>query len=484
MQPVRKGKAARRNRKPLAMLAALLGTALIIFLVYELALPKAQPAPRNEDERVPLIEREADTLKRIEVMPGKSEHFTLIQGDLGWTVDGQPDFLIDLNELNLMVKDFTALYANEFAGEVKPDEASLAALGLGETAPRAKASYLDGSALTLVFGNSAQTEIPADYLKFGDDSRVYAVSVETRDHFDRSLESLHQIPKINFTASLLDTIVVSGFNPFTLSQQEELWEITSPFLYPADSAAMRDLLNDIGSMRFALYAGKANDENLRRFGLEDPKRVFTFELAKSFIQSFEKDGSPAGSLAVPEQSLSIALGDDISGIGLYCLYDGSIYQASNLSMGFLRDAAPDRLLSPYPVTFPINRLERLVVEDMAGIREYRLEMTEKVLPNNQLATDRDGNILYEPYVLLDGIETDSDLFTQGYLKLMTLARSGRLPEGFQPESKTAARRYVFMTAQGERELALFPYDSLHYAMRVNGSFFDYVSKESAESIGL
>lgn len=484
MQPVRKESKRRGVSKPAAVLLALIGLALLAFLAYELFFKKTLPQPSGENERVQLIKREADELLRMEVQSGKAEPFVLSRTTEGWEVEGKPDFEMDQNELNLMVKDLATLYANEFLGEIKTDTDSLESLGLGAGAPRVKASYLDGSEYTLVFGDSAQTEIPADYLMFEKDNKVYAVSVETRDHFDRNLESLHRIPKINFNADLVDAVRFQGARPFAVTQQEGLWEMVSPFLYPVDSTGMQALMTSIGNMRLALYAGEASAENLERFGLTEPKRTIIFELSPSVIMGYEKDGSPSGSLDVGEQVFSIALGDDIGGIGLYCLYEGQIYQASNVSMGFLRDTGPETLLSPYPVTWPINRLERMVVVDALGTREYHLALTEKVLPNNQLARDQAGNILYEPDITKNGAGMDSREFMQEYLKLMSLSRNGRLPSGFHPEKNDPVRRYTLMTVQGERELALFHYDELHYAMRVNGTFVDYVNKATADAIAL
>ena len=484
MQPVRKGKPARGFGKPAAVLLALLGLGLLVFLSIELFKPDSQPAHPVENERVQLIDRDESELIRMEVKSGIAEGFALSRAKDGWIVEGKPDFEIDANELSLMVKDLTTLYANEFLGEINTDKDSLESLGLGDAAPRVTASYLDGSSRTLVFGNSAQTEIPADYMKFADESKVYAVSVETRDHFDRNLESLHMIPKINFNADLVDSISFQGQHPFTLTQQEGLWEMSLPWLYPVDNAGMQALINSISGMRFALYAGKADEENLDKHGLLVPKRTINFQLAPSVITGFEDDGRPSGSLDIPRQVFSIAVGDDIGGIGLYCLYEGSIYQASNVSMGFLRDTEPETLLSPYPITWPINRVERLLVSDAAGTRDYRLELTEKVLPNNRLERDRDGNILYEPDITKDGAAVDGRQFIQEYLKLMTLSRNGRLPSGFQPDSREPAKSYILTTSLGERELALFPYDELHYAMRVNGTFVDYINRETADAISL
>jgi len=482
MQPVRKRKQVDRRWLILAgALAALLilATALLLW---------RRPAPllidRHEEERVPLITREAQDLLRVEVTNSQGGRFSLARKEDGLVVEGQPDFIVDTLQGELIVQDLTLLYANEIAGEMVPGATSVPELGLDDSAPRAQAFYADGSSLTLVFGHDAHTEIPSSYLMVLGDRLVYLVSPETRDHFDRALETLHQVPAINFNPSLLDTLQVKGRAPFTLSQLEGLWELSAPYTYPADSTAVRQLLDSISKMRFALYAGEASEENLQRYGLGVPDRTITFMLSDSLLTGFDRQGAQTTSRAIPAQQLRIALGEGIGNIGLYCLYEGKIYQASNASMGFLRDSTLERLRSPTPVNIPIARLHALEVLDGTATRVYRVELVEQVLPNNQLALDEQGQVLHVPVITLNGQQTDQDAFMRQYLTLMALGRSGRLPEGFTPQSGTPSRMYRFDTAQGRRELALFHYDALHYAMRVNGVFADYVLRESADSITL
>lgn len=484
MQPVRKNASPDHRKRLLAgLIAALfLAVALMIYFNREQKIPELET--HADEERVSLINRETDELVGMEVTSSRGDRFTILRENQGFIVEGQPDFSLDEHQIDLMVKDLTKLSANELAGEVHLDESSLAHLGLGQDAPRVSATYSDGEQLTLVFGNSAQTEIPADYLLIAGDNKVYTVSPETRDHFDRTQNTLHPVPAVNFSSSLVDKAIFSGQGAFSLHQQDGLWEVTDPFLYPADSNQVRALLSSIGNMRFAVYAGEATQENLVRFGLEHPRRTITFYLSASTIISYDSQGMPLDSQNLVSQNLTISVGDDIDSIGLYCLYDGKIYQASNASMGFLQDTGLPGILSVAPVTLPVNRLHSLKVEEKGETREYRIDFTEKILPNNEIERDEAGNTLYEPFVSLNSEETESENFLMEYLKLMGLQRSGRLPEGFSANEEAPARRYLFMLQDGTRELALFPYDALHYAMRVNGTFMDYVSRALADEIAL
>ena len=483
MQPVRK---KQQNQVAWRWISAILGLLVLSGGVYMLLRPAVPGKPFNnlEQQRVALIQKDAKDLLRVDIINSQGGTFSLLNGPEGLKVEGLPDFVVDKLEAELIVKDLTQMYANEIAGELEAGENELDLLGLGDGAPRATAAYADGSSLTMVFGHSAHTEIPSDYLIVLGSPVVYTVSPETRDHFDRALETLHAVPAINFNPDLVDGVEVLGQRPFTLSQVEGLWELTEPLLYPASSEAVRGLLSDIGNMRFALYAGEASGENLIKYGLAEPRRVITFMLADSLMTGYDSQGQETTTIEVPAQHLRIALGSDIENLGLYCLYEGKIYQASNASMGFLRDTVPDGLLSASPLNIPIARLNSLRVTAGGARREYQVTLAEKILPNNQLALDEAGNVLHEPYVSLNGVETDREAFFRQYLALMSLRRDGRLPEGYQPETLEPVKTYLFDTAQGARELALFPYGALHYAMRVNGVFVDYISRGSADQITL
>lgn len=481
MQPVRKKK---RKFSVKALTVVLLVLFLSVTAVYFLQRkPVPKPSPL-EDLSVTLINQDEDTLTRMEITNMKGEGFTLLREKEQFVVEGRPSFEADQIEVSLMVKDLTMLVANELAGEVHTDENSLKLLGLGENAPRVKAEYKDGSSLTLVFGNSAQTEVPSDYLMFENDNKIYFVSPETREHFDRSLSSLHVIPAINFNEKLVDSVAVEGDESFVLSHQEGLWELEKPYRYPLDHVKVSQFLGAVGKMRFAQYYGSEEELNKKELGLMPPRRVMRFHLSKSTITEYDKDGAIIGSKDIPEQTITLTLGDNIDKVGLYCLYEGKVYQATNVSMGFLRDLTVQNLLSPNPVTLPLNRLQGLDVERNGTKHEYRIEFVEKILPNNEIERDQDGNILYEPSVTLSGEEVPSDDFVREYLKLMALKHSGRLPKGFVPASDQPLTNYIFYLPDGKREMALFPYDDLHYAIRVNGVFIDYIVKAEADAVSL
>lgn len=485
MQPVHKKSPSAGKVKTLflfILFAAAIAAAIVLLCN---AFPgKNTGLPEVEDLTIQLIDQPKDSLIKLHIVPSSEASFTLIKEGNEWQMDGMPGFDVDPAQLDLMIKDFSVLVANQLMGRVHQDEESLAALGLGLSAPRATATYLNGKSITLVFGADAKTEVPSDYLMVLGDDRVYGVSQETRGHFDRSAYTLHAIPSLGFNTDLIQTVRFQGDQPVTLHQEDGWWQIADPVKYPVDAAAMEDLLNRISKMRLAVYAGDATEDNLEKHGLKNPRRIISLELPESVITQFDDKNTVTSTRKVPAQSLVFSVGNNIDTLGFYCLYNNKIYQVSNVSMGFLRDTKLSSLISSAPASIPINRLHSIKVRQNNMTRTYTVNLTEQILPNNQFATDDQGNILYSPYILQDGVEINSDGFSASYVKLASIRRQGKLPDRYQVSEQKPVVSFHFTGQSIDFIIEFFPYDALHYAMQVNGVSYDFVNKNEVDQIGL
>lgn len=484
MQPVQK---KTRNKKIIRLLTGLGSLLLIagvaIVIIINNSKKPVTPHVHQAAERYMMIEQKEEDLLRFEVTNSKGEQFALVNTGAGFQVERQPDYPLNEVDVSLMVKDLTILEATDLAGDAPLDTAVLQELGLGPDAPRVTASYRDGQDITLLFGADARTEIPADFIMMADDSKVYTISPETKQHFDRSLNTLHTVPAINFNSQLVQRIRVEGENAFVLEQQEGWWEVKEPVLAAADHQAVGKLLKDIGSMRFALYADEGSSSKLEEYGLLSPRRRIVFELSDSVITGYDKDDRVVDSLPVPAQQIQLDLGADYGNIGLYLLYDGKVYLGSNASMGFLKQLSLASVKSSSPLGIPVNRLRSILAEEGGKQALFTIGFMEAVLPNNQLARDEMGNLLYDILVDVGTAEIKPDSFMQEYLKLMALAGHGALPEGFTADDDQMLRRYQFELLDGTtRELAFYPFDALHAAMRVNGVFVSYVAITTMASL--
>lgn len=483
MQPVRK-KQKLTYKARAAVLAAIVLVLVGVTVFIILNRPRTSPPLlKSEDTSHVLIDRPGETLQSFLVTNSMGDQFTIKKEGEQFILDGHPGFLLDRHQVDLMVKDLTLLITSDWAGDVPEDDESLEMLGLGKNASRVTAHYADGTEITVRFGFDARTEIPSDFIMVEGDSKVYTISQETRDHFDRDISTLHQIPAINFSSKLVNQIRFEGENAFTLRQTDGWWEMTAPYPHAVNVAALTSLLSNINKMRFALYVSDARESNLADFGLDSLKRSVYFDLSASTITEYDKQDNPISNRDIPAQTLRIDLGDDYEQIGLYCLYDGKVYLCSNASMGFLRDVSFETLKSKSPLNIPINRLQSLMVEENHVRTRYTIGFVETILPNNELAKDKDGNQLFDTLVYIDDKEIDSQVFLRAYLNLLGLYGAGPLPETYKANEHDWVRKYTFVLLdESTRELALFPFDALHYAMRVNGVFVAFVSHEAADAV--
>ncbi len=483
MQPVRKKqhKSAAKRGMLVAVLAVLVVLAGVLMWLNLKDKNSALPPPEpSENQEVTLIGKAPQDLSAFELFPTGHASYRLVRGESGFQLPDKPDFALDQEMLAVMAQDLTTISA-ELAGELSQVPGGEAALGMDGKHFRVRAEYTDGTSLTLSFGNAAYTEIPSDYFMLSGDQAVYTLSPQIKSNLNLPLGALHPIPRIDFSADLLDALEVEDEkSAFSLERNNHFWQVAQPVRYPADPGQIAVMMSAINGMRFAVYVGEADELPLSDYGLDAPKRQLTFHLAKSVIIT---QGENAAAHEVAAQRFQFAIGDDIDRIGFYCLHQGSVYQASYASMGFLTTLSLDRMLARKPVIIPINQLHSLRVEDAQAKRSYQVELVERIEKNNALALDEEGRQLYDPVITRDGQESNQEAFIQEYLKLMDLGGQGKLPEGFEPEGAPLVR-YVLDAEEILIDLAFYPFDALHLAMVVNGHAVYYVTRQALAEISL
>ena len=485
MQPVRKREKRNKAFLIIPLIVILVCGAALYWQHMRISAPLPSPSGNiNPPEQVKLVNKLPQDLSAFEVFPQGHESYRLVRGENGFMVEGNPAFTLNEQMITTMTEDLTTINADK-AGDINEVPGGVEALGIDGKHFHVTAEYADGSKLSFYFGDSAYTDIPSDYLMLSDDSTVYTISPQIRSNLDHHLGALHPIPRIDFNSDLMSSleIIISKDDAFSLTQQGALWQVSSPFIYPASPSAVAAIKKNISDMRLAVYIGEADALDLQAYGLIQPRRTVRFNLAESVIITPAQDDIPGSSRQVPAQSLSFAVGNDIDRIGFYCLYEGAVYQASYASMGFLTTLSLDGLFANNPVTIPINQLHSLEVMKSGERRQYQVELIERIEKNNALAYDATGQQIFDPVITLDGEELNSDEFIQEYLKLMDITSSGKLPQGFKPEG-TPIAIYVLKTEQSSLELAFYPFDALHLAMVVNGQTLYYTTKESVEGLKL
>ena len=484
MQKVRKRKrrSLSRNQKVLVYAFLLsLGSLLLLFM----PLSPNDQAPEGfmevrQDTAVLHFSAAEEDLQSFTVFPGGGGQYTIVHGQGSYRLEEEPDYSLDMTLINGMVQSLLYLQSTDTLGDTKGLD--LREFGLEEGALQVIAQFSQDRELAFNIGGRVPSDIPADYLLIAGDPLLYTIGADVRETFDYALNLLHTIPAVNFNADLLDQVRFVGEGAFNLRRvAQDIWEISDPVEYPASLARVQWLLRQISQMRLAAYIAPASTENLSRYGLEKPRSHVVFSLADSIISSLHADETSPQSQKIAAQELVFTIGDDIPGIGFYCLYDDVIYQASDLSMGFLPDHDMNAYIGQNPVDIPLERPIRLLASWPEGSVDCSVSLVEHILQNNDIALDEQGNILYDYLVTSSDREIEPAQFVDAYAKLMAIEASGFLMPGFSAQGKPPALSLSLIFENRQRHIAFYPYDALHFAVEINGHFIHFVSRQSAET---
>lgn len=484
MQDVERRPQRPHNRGRVFMLAVIIAALLAgAFFLFRRPKAPAPYIPSSNARHVVLVSVEPGQITSFSARPTYAEPYTLVARAETFVPPDTPDFVMDPNRLDVIIGSLSHIEAmDDFGPLVLMDDETLEDFGLGTEAFVLEATYADGSSVRMHIGHRLHGELPLQYLMVEGSPNLYAISADIRDTFDRALNTLHHVPPINFTPSLLHRLTITGNQPLVLQHLEhDLWMMEEPFPYPADKQAMQQLLKSIGDMRLAAFVAPATEQNLLKYGFSQPKAAVRFELKPSTITSVDDAGEVAGVRHVEAQTVALTFGDDASEFGWYCLYDGAIYQASDLSMGFLLQKSWRGFASTAPVDVPLSAVMRLRAEANGITQSFDIALTERVLPNNELLRDDMGDLLYDFAISQNGREIEPALVTQPYARLMQLQAMGSLPEAYVPQGSPLLSLEI-ITPNYSRSVAFYRYDGLHAAMSVGGVFLHFVDMAALSAI--
>lgn len=449
---------------------------------------------RNSSPLAPQVSSEPDTSKLLfaaqdeellsfTIHPKGGESYTILREDGTYRLASDPGFPLDGSMIQNMTDAILYLRVSDTLADLKGDRSRLGDYGLDDSALRIEAKLRDGRELRFMIGDRAPFDAPRDYLMMEGDSHLYAIPNDVREALDYRAKLLHTLPAINFAPELLERMRISGpTGVLTLQRiQPGLWEIQEPFRYPADGAAMERLLIQVSSMRMAAYEAEGGGQALREYGLAEPRFEVEMYLPESVITSYPDDGAQPVRTSVAAQTFRFAVGDAIEHIGFYCLYNGVIYRASDLSMGFMLDADADSYLGRQPFDVPLSNVSELDMQFEEKGRRYELSLVEQVLPNNELARDEAGNVLHNYIVKSGGQELDPEPLARAYGLLMEITAKGRLSADYRLIGDPLLSVSLRFTGGRSRQVSFYPYDALNAAAAVNGRFIHYVGLDKLNS---
>ncbi len=473
----------KRQKKipPLLRIALAIFAVLCIggfFLLSRPAPPKVPSAP----PKFAIWQADKDQIASVTLFPTGGSPYTLVKDGSTYALKDNPDTPINQTLADEIVSGLSSISAMAIAKEQVQD-AEKKDFGVTSSSVRMEIQAADGRKAVFTVGDL----LPGDVLSWFlyDEARriVYLTDVNYRELCNVTQKEIHPVPRINFTPDLVTGISIEGKTTFGLRQEKGIWSVSAPFFYPADTGKAKELTQMIGKMRLAVYEGRAEALDLSGFGLDVPRADIRISFAPSVITRLNEHNDVVSTTDVPAHEERFLIGNPISSVGFYCLYDGVVYKATDTSMGFWLKIIPEDYTLKTPVNFQPAILKELSVVQGDIELQYTITLSEQVLPNNRFATAEDGTTLYDMHVALNGKEINTDAFVGDYMELTKL-RVSSFTEDFSTENKTPFLSLMVKHENGERKIDFYDADALYAAVSVDGVILHLVEKQALKSFDL
>jgi hypothetical protein len=242
---------------------------------------------------------------------------------------------------------------------------------------------------------------------------------------------------------------------------------------------MDTLVSALEKLYLGRFVTNATAAAKAQYGFTPPGRVITLHQAAGDIAAANASGAYEVT-HYPESTLTLAIGTAGDDYVDYVEVGGSIYLVSTISQPLLGNLKPENTLLLQPAAISMDTIQSLTVEQNGDSRTYTLRRSERVLPNNELATDEQGNVIKDTFVDLDGKEYGFSDFEAVIIGLQSVTVSGRLPEGFVPEGNSSFKLIFTLLDGRTRTLETAPFDALQDALSVDGTCLYYLPKGALE----
>jgi len=484
-KPLKKQKRSLPSKNILIL--SLLGTVFVLGIVL-LLIPNliGDKIPEAETTYRVLSSHKTEEVTHVTVTRRDGTGYALGAKDGKLYVPEKPDFVMD-ETLEQDVLTAAAIIAiDDTVYETKDEwEKNRADFGLGPAALTVEAGYTDGKTVTFSIGGKAPHS-NLYYFELSGDPGLYLAPADLIDLFGEDVTYLHKVSQPIVHYQRIDKITIQNGDgeimaawaletAITAENALSAWRMTAPYSYPCDEQAMKTLLTAMGKLYLGRFVTTATEEAKAQYGFSPAQKTITLHQAAGKMATINNSGVYTVT-DYPEATLTLAVGSGAGDYVDYCMLDGSIYLVSSLSQPLLNKLVPESTLLLQPAAIAMDDIASLTVEKGTEKHTYALRRQERVLPNNELATDEAGNVIKDTFVDKDGQAADIAFFENALTSLQTVTVSGRLPGDFVP-AQAPSIKLVFALVDGRtRTLECVEFDSLQDALSVDGVFLHYLPK--------
>ena len=479
MLQVKKKNRKKGNRKPLLLLMTAIVIASGLFALT--ALRREEPVPARTDTRGSIVNRAPSEIAWLRITVRGREPWTAgrngegklcVGGEDGWAMDQALGERIEDALANVVYEDILTENREEY-------QKRLAEFGLEDPMLTAEVRYTDGTGLTLRIGDESGLEDEDfRFMTVDGDDRLYAVAGSFAEDLMVEEELLHPVAQPDIQTARIDRITIRDGEERILAEwalegnvtdtdAAANWKLTVPVVYPADQDQMNSLKKNAGNLRLGIYVGEATEENLRKYGLEQPERVIEIHMAAAATGQISESGA-LNVTEQPEETVRFVIGSRRNEMTEYCLADGAVYTVNRFTEAALTEVSPMDTLARYPVTTALENLSSLEV-----IREGGETVLYELTRTYAEPAEEGGEGETETVCTRNGESIPYQVFEAAYERMLTVNVSGQLPENW--EKRETRETYVFRTLSGRTErVELSGFDAMHDAVTVNGRTLFYL----------
>lgn len=420
------------------------------------------------------------------------------RGEDSWTLIRQADGLLALQgEGGFTLSEETSLERAGAAAIISCEEvltddptdyaAHLSDFGLAEPRYTATITYADGVCVTMRVGDASAHSTATRYMLIDGDDRLFTISKGIVDELFVSRDSLWDVEQPTIHKARIDRITLYGPDDSVRQQwtlqgdiaaddAQDRWQITQPFVYAADSAAMANLLANASNLRLGSYVGPASEENLTAYGFDAPRQTIELHMAAGTIGTVNALGEYV-TQDWPESTVTFIIGSEMNDMVDYVRHGDAIYLCSHFTMGVFMDIDARSTMSRYPLLTALGNLARLEVAENDQTTVYELTRTERVAENNELVYDENDQLVWDVTVTCNGQPVDYAAFEAAYSDLVKVSVSGMLPQG-EKSLVPPHTTYTFHDTDGTvHTVALAAFDAMHDSVIVDGHEAFYLIRD-------
>lgn len=476
----------------------LLGTALILAAAFVLLLPVIRSRfPSRNTPSVPqgstvrtLYEGDTDQLESLTISQLDGESYTLYMqdGSLHLERDGE---LLALNEIYAddLLDVATQIVAQDTVTEDESEVAQhLAEMGLDPPQATAVARYRDGTEITFEIGVNVPNTTYA-YYRWSGDTGIYMCDSGITDALFLTQNLLLPVSQPSIIQTLIDRVTLKTADDeisMTFLSDDSGYTsgvMETPYVYPMDAEQTSAMLTALSNFRLGTIEAAVTDENRAEYGFDAPLCVVELHQASGFYTSVDEVGALVME-SVPESDLRFTIGRAEGDYFYTCEYEGDAYLISRFLVETIVNATPAKLAARQPANLDGALLTSIVIQTPETLLEVSVSRTERVLSDNSLEVDSDGNIVYDTAIAFNGADASQERLDTLVSRLNAMTVSGDLPDDWElPEGETPRWRIELTTEGGTtRVIEAYRLDAFSDALVVDGEARHYAYVEVIEVI--